>query len=143
MNVEIRRVDKDIPVPEYKTPGSAAMDCYARVTTTVPGRGVAYVPLNFSLQPPPGHFVLMAARSSLHKRGVVLANGIGVFDEDFSGNDDEYTAILHNITDAPVTIERGDRITQIIVLPFDRATFTEVEDMKTPSRSGIGSTGIK
>jgi len=143
MNIEIRRADSEIPIPEYKTSGSAAMDCYARVTTVISPRSVGYVPLNFSLKPPAGHFVLMAARSSLHKRGLVLGNGIGVFDEDFAGNDDEYTAILQNMTDAPVTVERGDRITQIIVLPFDRATFTEVDDLGTPNRGGIGSTGVR
>jgi dUTP pyrophosphatase len=142
MKIPIKRIDREVPLPEYKTEGAAAMDCYVRESGTVPAKGVARVPLNFALKPPPGHFVLLAARSSLHKRGLMFANGVGIFDEDYCGDKDEFTAILYNFTDAPVTIERGDRIAQIILLPLDRMEWNEVDTLDAPNRGGIGSTGI-
>lgn len=142
MDIRIRRSDKDLPLPEYKTPGSAAMDCYVREDLTIPGRSVGYASLNFSLAPPPGHFVIMAARSSLHKQGLMFANGIAVFDQDYAGDGDEYKVILYNFTDAPVTVKRGDRVSQIVVLPFDRVNWQEVDTLGNPDRGGIGSTGV-
>jgi dUTP pyrophosphatase len=141
MKVKIRRIDKSLPLPEYKTEGAVALDCSAREKTIIPSKQVGFVPLNFALHPPEGHFVLMAARSSLPKRGLMLANGVGVFDEDFSGNDDEYKAILYNFTDSDVVVEKGDRITQIMFLSLEKIEWKEVEDLGNPTRGGIGSTG--
>lgn len=141
MKVEIRRFDKEIPLPEYKTSGAAAMDCSAREDATVPARGIGYVPLNIALKSPQGHWVLMAARSSLHKRGLMLANSIGIFDEDYSGDGDEYKAALYNFTDAPVEIKKGERLTQIVFVPHDRVEWNEVETLEGPARGGFGTTG--
>jgi dUTP pyrophosphatase len=142
MKVPIKRIDADMPLPEYKTNGAAAMDCFARATTIVESKKVFLVPLNVALKPPLGHFVLLAARSSLHKRGLMMANGIGIGDEDFSGDNDEYQAALYNFTDSPVEVKRGDRIVQMLVLPFDRVVWDEVDSLKQPNRGGFGSTGI-
>lgn len=142
MNIRIKRKDTDIPLPEYKTPGAAAMDCAAREDVTIAPRSIGYVKLNFSLALPPGHFILQAARSSLHKRGLMLANGVGVFDQDYAGDGDEYQAILYNFLDEPVTVARGDRVVQIFALPHDRVVWDEVDTLGTPDRGGVGSTGI-
>ncbi len=142
MKVSVRRVDKKLPLPEYKTPGAAAMDCSVREDVEIPSKSVAMAPLNIALKPPTGHFVLLAARSSLHKRGLVMANGIGIGDEDFSGDNDEYQAALYNFTDAPVALKKGDRILQMIILPFDRVVWNEVDSLGNPDRKGFGTTGI-
>lgn len=142
MELKIRRFDKSIPLPEYKTRGAAAMDLSAREDTIIPPGAVVAVPLNVAIAPPTGYFLLMAARSSLSKRGLTMANGIGVIDEDYAGDEDEYRAILRNFTDADVLVQKGDRIVQIIVLPYERAALIEVESLGGPSRGGIGSTGI-
>ena len=142
MEIAIRRFDKDLPLPEYKTEGAAAMDTYVREDVTVPARGIAYAKLNIAIQVPPGHFTLLAARSSLHKRGLMMGNGIGILDTDYCGDSDEFMAILHNFTDADVVVARGDRVAQIIVLPFDRVTWKEVENLGTPDRGKFGTTGI-
>ena len=141
MKIRVKRFDKDLPLPEYKTAGAAAMDCYAREQTIVESKSVAYVPVNVALKLPRGHFVLLVARSSLHKRGLVLANGIGIGDEDFSGETDEYKAALYNLTDTPVQIEKGERLAQMMVLPFDRVEWEEVDSLDTESRGGFGTTG--
>lgn len=141
MRVRIKRIDTSLPLPEYKTGGAAAMDCYVREDITVPADSVEMVPLNIIVRPPKGHFTLIAARSSLHKQGLFLANGIGIVDEDYSGDNDELKAAVYNFTDAPVEIKKGDRIVQVIVLSFDKVEWEEVDDMGTASRGGFGTTG--
>src|SRR3989344_4402411 len=126
MEVPIRRVDKELLLPLYKTPGAVAMDCPVREGGVVPPKGLLYVPLNIALKPPAGHFVLMAARSSLHKRGLMMANNVAIFDEDFSGDGDEYKVVLYNFTDAPVEVKAGERLTQIVFLPYEKVTLSEV-----------------
>lgn len=118
------------------------MDCLVREDVEVPPKSVAMVPLNIALKPSKGHFVLLAARSSLHKRGLMMANGIGIGDEDFSGDNDEYQAALYNFTDAPVMLKKGDRIVQMIILPFDRVVWDEVDSLGNPDRKGFGTTGL-
>ncbi|MFM2330955.1 MAG: hypothetical protein RLZZ26_462 [Candidatus Parcubacteria bacterium] len=142
MKVPVRRVDTSVPLPEYKTAGAAAMDCAVRESVTIPAHTTVLVPLNIALNPPRGHFVLLAARSSLHKRGLMMANGIGIGDEDFVGDADEYRAALYNMTDAPVELAPGDRVVQMLILPFDRVEWEEVDSLGEEARGGFGSTGI-
>lgn len=142
MEIPIRRVDKNLPLPEYKTEGAAAMDCYVREDVIVEPKSIGYTMLNFALKPPAGHFVIMAARSSLHKRGLMMANGIAVFDEDYCGDEDEYRVIFYNFTDEPVEVKRGERVTQIVVLPYDKISWNEVDTLGAPARGGLGTTGI-
>jgi len=142
MELPIRRVDKELPLPEYKTEGAAAMDCYVREDVTIAPKSIGYTTLNFALKPPAGHFIIMAARSSLHKRGLMMANGIAIFDEDYCGDEDEYRVIFYNFTKEPVEVKRGERVTQIIVMPYDKVEWKEVEGLGAPTRGGLGSTGI-
>lgn len=139
--VRIRRIDKNLPLPEYKTSGAAGFDFCARVKTVFPPRTVGYVPLNVAIEPPEGHFTLLAARSSLHKRGLMSANGLGIIDRDYAGNDDEYTAVLYNFTEHEVVIEVGERIMQGVFIPHVRAEWEEVDDMGHGNRGGFGTTG--
>lgn len=141
MRVKVKRIDKSLPLPAYKTSGAVAFDCCARQTTKVEPQKIAYVPLNVCIKPPAGHYILMAARSSLHKKGLMLANGVGIGDEDFSGNGDEYNAVVYNFTDQPVTIEKGDRITQMILKPYEKVEWEEVEDLGEKNRGSFGTTG--
>lgn len=141
MKVIIKRIDKSLPMPEYKTKGAAAMDCYVRQDLKIAPKETALAPLNIVIRPPHGHFTIIAARSSLHKKGLMLANGIGIVDEDYSGNEDELKAAVYNFSDKTVEIKKGDRIAQIIILPFDRVEWEEVENMNGKNRGGFGSTG--
>lgn len=118
------------------------MDCSVREDVEIFPKTVGMVPLNIALKPPRGHFVLLAARSSLHKRGLMMANGIGIGDEDFSGNNDEYQAALYNFSDTTVSLKRGERIVQMIILPFDRVEWEEVVSLGGTDRKGFGTTGI-
>lgn len=141
MKVPIKRFDKNLPLPEYKTSGAAGFDLCARTSHVVPAHTSAHVPLNVAIEPPLGYFVILAARSSLHKKGLMPVNGIGIIDRDYSGNDDEYTAVLYNYTDSAVEIEVGDRVMQGVFVPQVRAEWNEVDEMENASRGGFGTTG--
>lgn len=144
MQVKLKLFDTTLPVPEYKTAGAAAFDLYARVETVIPAHQVGYVPLNIALQLPEGYWALVSARSSLHKRGLMMANGIGVGDYDYRGNSDEYKAALYNFTDQPVKIERSERIVQMMILEREPVQLQLVEQFTDAiDRGGFGSTGQK
>jgi dUTP pyrophosphatase len=141
MKIKIKRFDKELPLPEYKTAGAAGFDLAAKETMTIAPHAVAYVPLNVAVETPPNHFLLIATRGSTHKRGLMLANSVGIGDSDFCGDDDQYMAALLNFTDMPVVVTRGDRIAQGIFIPFTRGEWEEVDIMKSKTRGGFGSTG--
>ena len=142
MKLKIKRFNKSLPLPEYKTDRAAAVDLYARVDTIIPSREVGYVPLNIAIELPLDHWALVAARSSLHKKGLMMANGIGVGDEDYCGDNDEYKAILLNFSDKEIMVKKGERLAQLIVLPRERVEIEEVEELGNKDRGGVGSTGF-
>jgi len=143
MKIIIKRFDKDLPFPEYKTSGAAAFDLYVREETVIPPKEVVLVPLNIALQLPENHWALLSARSSLHKMGLMLANGIGVGDYDYRGDGDEYKAALWNYTDSLVTLNKGDRVVQMIIMTRDKVFFEEKSNFVSKDRGGFGSTGKK
>ncbi len=142
MKVRIRRIDKSLPLPVYKTAGAVAFDLSARTDVEILPRNVGYVPLNVAIAIPAGYMIMTSPRSSLHKQGVTMVNGIGVFDEDFCGNEDEYHAALFNFTDKPVVIERGMRLVQGMLKKYEKVDWEEVDDLGNHSRGGFGTTGI-
>jgi len=138
--VKIKRFDKEIPLPESKTEGAAAFDLHARESVEIPPKELRYVPLNVAVETPPGHFLLLVARSSTHKKGIWMANGIGIGDPDFSGNEDEYKAVYYNFTDKSVLIEKGERIAQGLIVKRESIVWEEVDDMENKTRGGFGTT---
>ncbi|MDP3696571.1 MAG: dUTP diphosphatase [Candidatus Taylorbacteria bacterium] len=141
--VKIKRFDKELPLPEYKTRGAAGFDLTARKTTIIKPGKVGYVPLNIAVETPKDSVLLVAARGSTHKHGLQPAHGVGIGDPDFRGDEDEYKMPLFNFTKKPVTVERGIRIAQGIFVKFVRADWHEVNEMKSKTRGGFGTTGRK
>src|SRR3989338_6995149 len=141
--IKIKRFDKNLPLPEYKTAGAAGFDLTARETIIIGPATVGYVPLNIAIETPKNHFFILAARSSTHKMGLMPANGIGIGDSDFRGDEDEYKIALLNFTNKPITIEKGTRIAQGLIVKHIRANWQEVAKMKSKIRGGFGSTGKK
>jgi len=91
---------------------------------------------------PTGHFLGIFARSSTPlKRGLIVANGVGVIDSDYSGPNDEIMIQVLNFTTDPVHVTRGDRLAQGIVLPAPRVTWQEVTEIRQVTRGGFGATG--
>jgi len=143
MRIKIKRFDKSFPLPEYKTEGAAGMDLYTREDTTIKSHNFGKVPLNIAMEIPKGTFVLLVARSSTPKLGLITANGVGIGDEDFSGDNDEYQFLVYNVTDEDVLVEKGSRIVQILILDIEKVEIEEVDKLANEDRGGLGSTGQK
>ncbi len=143
MNIKIKRFDKDLPLPKRQTEGAAAFDLTAREAVTIEPGKIGYVPLNVAIEAPADHFLLVAARSGTHKKGLMMANGIGIIDPDFSGNEDEIKAAYYNFSPAPVVIEKGERIAQGTFVNISHPEWSEVDEMPNKTRGGFGTTGSK
>lgn len=139
--MRVKRFDTSLPLPEFQTKRSVGLDLVAREETIIPAKGVGKVPLNVAIELPPGCWAMLAARSSLHKKGLMLANGIGVVDPDYCGDNDEYLAALYNFSDQDVIVPRGERIVQIVIVGHQQCAIVSVESLGQPDRGGFGSTG--
>ena len=142
MNVSIKRLRPHATLPAYQTAGSAAFDLAAAEETTIQPGEVVLVPTGLAIAVPAGMFLAIFARSSTPlKRGLMVANGVGVVDPDYAGPADEVKVAVLNIRTSAVTVARGERIAQGIFLPAPRAEWVEVDELRAPSRGGFGATG--
>ena len=138
MLVHLLRLDPAVPLPRYETSGAAGFDLASNADMTI-----ALVPTGLVIQVPPGHFLGIFARSSTPlKRGLMVANGVGVVDEDYCGPNDEVKIQVLNFTSAPVQVKKGDRLAQGLFIPIVRAEWHESDlDLREGSRGGFGATG--
>jgi dUTP diphosphatase len=142
MRLKIRRLDSTVSLPAYGTGESAGFDLAAAHDLTIAPRQIALVRTGLVIEVPSGYFLGIFARSSTPlKRGLLVANGVGVIDPDYSGPNDEVMIQVLNITDHDVRIARGDRLAQGIVLPAPRVTWDEVNEIRDVTRGGFGATG--
>jgi len=138
------KLGKEIPLPAYATEGSAGMDLRACIDAplTIPAGERAMVPAGFAMAlPGPGWAALIFARSGLAvKHGVALSNGVGVVDSDYRG---EVSVGLINQGRESYTIQPGDRVAQMVILPVEQAALVCVETLDATARGagGFGSTG--
>lgn len=142
MKVKIKRIDKTLPLPKYHTAGSVAFDLYARAKTTIAPKTIGLIPANVIIKTPPGYMLLVVTRSSTPgKKGLSVPHGIGIIDQDYSGEDDEIKIQVYNFTSTPAVINRGERVGQASFARVDKAEWNEVNAMNNGSRGGFGSTG--
>src|SRR6188474_2505838 len=105
MKIRIRRLDATVPLPTYATAESAGFDLSASAEVTVAPRQIALIPTGLVIEVPHGYFLGIFARSSTPlKRGLMVANGVGVIDPDYAGPDDEVKIAVMNFTREPVTV---------------------------------------
>ena len=141
MKVRIKRIDKDLPLPVYETGGSVGFDFVAREDTEIKPDEISLIPANVIVEVPKGYALIVASRSSTpRKHGLTKPHGIGVIDNDYCGPEDEVKIQVRNFRKKSVTIRRGDRIAQGLFMKTDRLDFEEVDEIKTESRGGFGST---
>jgi dUTP diphosphatase len=132
-----------LPLPAYASAGAAGIDLAAAVESRVvlpPGARQA-VPTGFALALPEGYEAQIRPRSGLAlSHGVTVLNSPGTIDADYRG---EVRVILANLGSVPVTIERGERIAQLVVAPVSRVAFERVAALPETRRGagGFGSTG--
>lgn len=142
LTVLVTRIHPDAVIPAYHSGDAAAFDLAAVADVTVlPGK-VALVPTGLVVRVPLRMFLGIFARSSTPlKRGLMVANGVGVIDPDYCGPEDEVKIAVMNFTGEPVVVSRGDRIAQGIFLAAPRVRWAEAEPAER-SRGGFGSSGL-
>lgn len=138
------RIGKDIPLPEYATEGSAGMDlraCLDAPLTLEPGQ-TELVPTGIAVYiEDPGLAAMLLPRSGLgHKHGIVLGNLTGLIDSDYQGQ--LFVSTWNRGTEA-FTIEPGERIAQMIIVPVVQVVFEQVEEFEESHRGagGFGHSG--
>jgi len=141
LSVQIKYLDPDIPLPEYKTPGAVAFDIAVREETEIYPGEIKMVPTGLIVCVPDNHALIVASRSSNAKKGIALANGIGLLDNDYCGPEDEIYLALHNIGKEVYIAKKGERLAQGLFVSFTKAEFHPVKTIENPTRGGFGTTG--
>ena len=138
------KIGREIPLPQFATPGSAAMHLRACLDgpVTLQAGARAVIPTGLAMALPSADYVaLVFARSGLGiKKGVCLSNGVGVIDSDYRG---EIAVGLVNLSGEDYTVQPGDRIAQLMVVPVVQPTVTLADELDETDRGsgGLGSTG--
>ena len=141
--MKILRHGEGLETPAYATAGSAGCDLRAAIEAPLlilPGVRVR-IPTGVACAIPEGHDGQVRMRSGLaHDKGLALVNAPGTIDSDYRG---EIQIIVANLGAEPVTLERGERIAQLVFAPVARAKFEKVEELPASPRGqgGFGSTG--
>ncbi len=140
------RIGSEIPLPEYATAGSAGMDLRACIETSLllkPGE-TELIPTGIAIHiADPGYAATILPRSGLgHKHGIVLGNLVGLIDSDYQG---QLFVSCWNRGNTEFTIDVGDRIAQLVILPVAQVEFETVEEFTNSDRGegGFGSSGHK
>lgn len=145
IKIKIKKVNPAADLPEYVTNGAAALDlryCGEESITLAVGE-IKSIPTGLAIQAPKGVAAVICARSGLaFKKGISLANGIGLIDSDYRG---EVCVGLKNHGSALFTVHPGDRIAQLMFIPVFAAELIETDSLDETERGegGFGSTGIK
>src|SRR3990172_9079083 len=129
---------EDLPVPHYQTEHSAGVDLYAAVDLEVVLEAGTWklIPTGIAVAIPEGHEGQVRPRSGLSlKHGIGMLNAPGTIDADYRG---EIGIILFNFSDKPFTINRGDRIAQLVFARCEKAKFQQVEQLSDTTRGDGG-----
>lgn len=143
VRIKIKKLREDAAVPEYATDFSAGADIFACIDEPIeiiPGE-TAFISAGFALEIPAGYAGFIFARSGLaSKSGLAPANKVGVIDSDYRG---EVTVALYNHAGEVRQISPGERIAQLVVMPYYKAEFEIAESLEETERGsgGFGSTG--
>src|ERR1035437_746247 len=148
INIKIKRISEeynDVPLPEYATEGSAGMDIRAAIKEPLIIKigEVVIVPTNLSIEIPPGYEIQVRPRSGLAaKYGIGILNSPGTVDSDYRG---EIKIILINFGKEDFTIQKSERIAQLIISNVVRADLSEENSLNESKRGsgGFGHTGKK
>lgn len=147
MEIKIKKLHQDAQIPIRQTEKSVGADLHAYINsyegfvTIKPGETVK-IDTGIAMELPPGYMGLVFARSGLAtKKGLAPANKVGVIDEDYRG---EIIVALHNHSQKMQTITNGERIAQLVVVPYLPFEFYDANELSNTTRGngGFGSTGI-
>ena len=141
MKINIKKLEPEAIIPTKGSDAAAGVDLYApRALVIHPGSN-GIINTGLAIEIPDGYFGAIFARSGMATRkGLRPANCVGVIDSDYRG---EIIVVLHNDTDIIRPVQEGDRIAQLVILPYEKIEFSEVEELTDTHRGdgGFGSTG--
>lgn len=126
-------------IPSYGTKGAAGADLYAATSVTIPSGGRCLIPTGVSVEIPEGHFCYVMGRSgNTIKKGLHVA--LGLVDEDYRG---EIGVMAFNQSGDTISFAKGDRVAQLVIIPYPKVEFVEVDELSDTERGtgGYGSTG--
>ena len=137
------KIGREIPLPYSATPGAAALDLHACIDrpVSIPAGGRVLIPTGLAVAILENHVGIVAVRSSMGIRhGITLSNGVGIIDSDYRG---PLRVGLHNLNQEPYTVQPGDRIAQLMIVPVTRHEIEVVDELPPTERGegGLGSTG--
>ena len=143
--VAVKKLRSGAKLPTYGSEFAAGADLYAclEAPVTIEPHTTYLVPTGLSFEIPAGWAGMIHARSGLAtKRHLAPANKVGVIDSDYRG---EVMVSLHNHSTEPQTVEPGERIAQMVIMPYLAAQFYEADELSDTARGagGFGSTGTK
>ena len=143
LEILVKKFDKNIKLPDYKTSGSSGMDLVAYIKNKItinPGK-TAMIPTGIAMAIPKNYEIQIRPRSGLAiKKGISVLNSPGTVDSDYRG---EIKIILINLSKKPFVVKSGDRIAQMIICPVVKGKLKEVKSLPKSVRGkgGFGSTG--
>jgi len=145
MTVKILKLKPDAKIPVYSSQHAAGADLYSLLPTevTIQPNKTVLIPTGISMEIATGYAGFIYARSGLAtKKGLVLANQVGIIDSDYRG---EIMISIYNRSGDEQTISNHERIAQIVIAPYIQAEFVESLDLSDTERGegGFGSTGDK
>lgn len=144
MLISVKKLNSSAHLPTRGSEYAAGYDLYACIdtdTVTIQPHTTQKIGTGLAIAVPDGYFGAIFARSGIAaKKGLRPANCVGVADSDYRG---EYIVALHNDSDIAQTIENGERIAQLVIMPFLSAEFVEADELDNTERGagGFGSTG--
>lgn len=141
--LRVKLLRENAVMPRRATAESAGLDLSAAIDAPVTIRRgeITPIPTGIAIQLDPGYVCLVFGRSGLGaKKGVLPANAVGVVDSDYRG---ELTVFLTCLKDEPYTVQPGERVAQMVILPVSMAEPVRVEELEESARGtgGFGSTG--
>ena len=135
---------KDIKLPVRKTKHAVCYDCYSPIDETIEPGETKLIFTNVKAYCNSDEGFILASTSGLGKKGIILANGIGIIESDYVDNDNNDGNIgfmLHNIGKTTYSVNAGDKIGQIFFFKF--LTVDDEEEITTVRTGGFGSTGMR
>ena len=141
MKVNIKKLHADAVIPQYAKPGDAGLDLVSVWSSHDPETSIMTYGTGLCIEIPDGNVGLLFPRSSVHKFSLALANCVGVVDSGYRGEVMLKFRVLNEGNDH--LYEKGDRVGQLLILPYPSVEFQEVKELSTSVRNtgGFGSTG--
>ena len=141
MKIKIKKLDPKAVIPTRGSDAAAGVDLHAPKALVIHPNSNGVVSTGLAVEIPNGYFGAIFARSGMATRkGLRPANCVGVIDSDYRG---EIKVVLHNDSDIIRPVQEGDRVAQLVILPYEPIEFDEVDELNDTDRGigGFGSTG--